>query len=77
VLVGCIWSYDHVVARLLRFVLRVLLFFLALATVVAIGAPETGPIEKAVLIPVLVGFVALTIAVSRIGSTSQRSSQVT
>jgi hypothetical protein len=36
--------------RLLRIALQVVLFFLLLGVVVAIGTPETGPLEKAVLL---------------------------
>ncbi|HVD55906.1 MAG TPA: hypothetical protein VNC17_03620 [Thermoleophilaceae bacterium] len=37
-------------ARLLRFALQVVLFFILLAVVVSIARPETGPWEKVVLV---------------------------
>ena len=56
--------------RLIRFALRLVLFFLAIAAVVAIGTTGTGPIEKVVLGLGLVGLVVLAAQVGRLGRTS-------
>ena len=37
-------------ARLVRLALQVVLFFILLAVVVSIARPETGPLEKVVLL---------------------------
>ncbi|MEX0663869.1 MAG: hypothetical protein WD598_03735 [Acidimicrobiia bacterium] len=52
---------------MLRFALRVVLFFLALGIVIGIATPETGPTEKIVLVFMLVGVLAAGIPAGRIG----------
>jgi hypothetical protein len=46
-------------ARLIRLALQVLLFFMLLALVIAIAAPETGPLEKGALLLLGAGVVWL------------------
>ncbi len=47
--------------RLLRIALQVVLFFLLLGVVVGIGTPNTGGLEKAVLVAVGIGLIWLAI----------------
>ena len=54
--------------RLLRIALQVVLFFLLLSVVVAIGAAETGAVEKAALIGVGLALVWVASRVRRIGA---------
>ena len=54
--------------RLVRLALQVVLFFLLLGTVVAIGAADTGPLEKLVLAVAVAGLVWLAALVRRIGA---------
>jgi hypothetical protein len=56
------------VLRLLRFALLAVLTFLVLGFVVAVGTPETGPIEKSVLVVAIGGLLAAGVFVSRLGS---------
>jgi hypothetical protein len=60
--------YGQPVLRLVRFALLGVLAFLVLGLVVALGSPETGPIEKPVLILAIVGLLAAGVPVRRIGS---------
>jgi hypothetical protein len=55
-------------ARLLRLALQLVLFLVLLGLVIAIAAPETGPLEKATLVPLGVGLVWLAGRVRRIGT---------
>jgi hypothetical protein len=54
--------------RVLRFVLLVVLTFLVLGLIVAIGGPETGPLEKVVLAAATLGLFAVAVPVRRLGS---------
>jgi len=56
------------VLRLVRMALLIVLFFLVLGLIVAVGSPETGPIEKPVLMVGIVGLLAASIPVHRIGA---------
>jgi hypothetical protein len=58
--------------RLVRTVLLVVMTFLTIGLVVALGRPETGPIEKAVLAIIVVGVVAASSPVRRIGLVHNR-----
>ena len=60
--------YGQPVLRLVRFALLAVLVFLVLGLVVALGSPQTGPIEKAVLALAIVGLLAAGVPVRRIGS---------
>ena len=60
--------YSQPVLRLVRFALLAVLAFLVLGLVVALGSPQTGPIEKAVLALAIVGLLAAGVPVRRIGS---------
>jgi hypothetical protein len=60
--------YGQPVLRLVRFALLAVLAFLVLGLVVALGSPQTGPIEKAVLALAIVGLLAAGVPVRRIGS---------
>jgi hypothetical protein len=55
--------------RLLRIALEAVLFFLLLAAVMAIGADETGVVEKLAIAVIAAGLVWLALRVRRIGST--------
>jgi hypothetical protein len=55
--------------RLVRFLLLALLCLFALSLVVALGAPETGPIEDVVLAVGVVGVIAVASPVRRLGAT--------
>jgi hypothetical protein len=54
--------------RLLRLALQLVLFFLLLSLVVAVGSAETGLVEKVALIAAGVVFVWLASHVRRIGA---------
>jgi hypothetical protein len=54
--------------RLVRLALLVVLAFVVLGLVVALARPETGPIEKLVLVLAIVGLLAAAVPVRRIGS---------
>ena len=54
--------------RLLRLALQLLLFFLVLSLVVAVGSAETGLVEKVALIAAGVVLVWLASRVRRIGT---------
>ncbi len=54
--------------RLLRLALLAVLFFWILGLVIAVGRPETGPMEDVVLVAVVAGLFALAVPVRRIGS---------
>jgi hypothetical protein len=56
--------------RLVRFVLLVVMTLLTLSFVIAVGTPETGPLEKAVAALAVVALVAAAGPVRRIGSAS-------
>jgi hypothetical protein len=60
--------YGHPVLRLVRFALLAVLAFLVLGLVVALGSPQTGPVEKAVLALAIVGLLAAGVPARRIGS---------
>jgi hypothetical protein len=53
--------------RLLRIALMVVLVFLTLGVVIAIGSPETGPLEKIVLGGLIVALVLAAARVQRLG----------
>jgi hypothetical protein len=55
---------------LVRLVLLVVMTFLTLGLVIAVGTPETGPLEKAVAALAIVAVVAAAGPVRRIGSAS-------
>ncbi len=63
-------NYDGRVLRLLRFFIRLTLVCFAIGTVIGIGAPETGPFEKATLAVLFVAIVLISIPVGRIGSSA-------
>ena len=52
--------------RLLRLAIQLVLFFLLLSLVVAVGSGQTGPVEKAALIAAGVALVWLVSRVRRI-----------
>jgi len=54
--------------RLLRFVLQLVLFFLLLSLVVAVGSSQTGLVEKVALIAAGVVLVWLASRLRRIGA---------
>ena len=54
--------------RLVRLAILIVLFFVIVGLVVAIGRPETGPIEKVVLVGVVLALFALAVPVRRIGA---------
>jgi hypothetical protein len=54
--------------RFVRFGLLVVMTFLVLGLVIAVGTPETGPLEKAVAALAIVAVVAAAGPVRRIGS---------
>jgi hypothetical protein len=54
--------------RVLRFFLLVVITFLVLGLIVAIGGSETGPMEKVVLVAATVGLFAMAVPVRRLGS---------
>ena len=54
--------------RLLRFALQLILFFLLLSLVVAVGSAQTGVVEKVALIAAGVALVWLASRVRRIGA---------
>ena len=56
--------------RLVRFVLLVVMTFITLGLVIAVGTPETGPLEKAAAALAIVAVVAAAGPVRRIGSAS-------
>jgi hypothetical protein len=60
--------------RLLRIALQVVLFFLLLGVVVGIGTPNTGGLEKAVLVAVLIGLIWLAIRLRSVRSARPWSS---
>jgi hypothetical protein len=53
--------------RLLRFALQLVLFFLLLSFVVAVGSAQTGPVEKVALIAPSVVLIWLASRVRRSG----------
>jgi hypothetical protein len=55
-------------ARLLRLALQLVLFFMLLAVVIAIAAPETGALEKGALLVLGAGLVVLASRVRRIST---------
>lgn len=55
-------------ARSLRVVLQLLLLFMMLAIVIATAAPETGPLEKGVLVLLGAGLVWLAWRVRQIAA---------
>ena len=63
-------SYDRTVLRVVRFALLLVLFFLILGVIVAAGSPETGPIEKPVLVVLAIGLLAASIPIHRLGARS-------
>jgi hypothetical protein len=71
--IGTSGAYGSTIRRMLRFVrflLLVVMTFLALGLVIAVGTPETGPLEKAVAALAIVAVVAAAGPVRRIGSAS-------
>ncbi len=67
---GAYGSTIRRMLRLVRFVLLVVMTFLALGLVIAVGTPETGPLEEAVAALAIVAVVAAAGPVRRIGSAS-------
>jgi hypothetical protein len=65
---GAVRRYARGNMRLLRIALQAVLFFLLLAAVIGIGAPETGVLEKLVLAVIAAGLIWLAIRVRDIGS---------
>jgi protein-S-isoprenylcysteine O-methyltransferase Ste14 len=63
--------------RLLRIALQIVLFFLLLGVVVGIGTPNTGGLEKAVLVAVGLGLVWLATRLRTWRSAPQSSSAST
>lgn len=61
-------DYSRPMLRALRFFLLVVIMFLVLGLIVAIGGPETGPLEKGVLAAVTLGLFAVAVPVRRLGS---------
>jgi hypothetical protein len=58
--------------RVVRTVLLVVMTLLTIGLVVAMGRPETGPNEKVVLAVVVIGVIAVSAPVRRIGSVHSR-----
>jgi hypothetical protein len=65
---GAYGSTIRCVLRFVRFVLLSVMTLLVLGLVVAVGTPETGPLEKAVAALAIVGAVVVAGPVRRIGS---------
>jgi hypothetical protein len=65
---GAYGSTISSVLRFVRFVLLSVMTLLVLGLVVAVGTPETGPLEKAVAALAIVGAVVVAGPVRRIGS---------
>jgi hypothetical protein len=63
--------YGQPVLRLARIALLAVLVFLVVGLVVALGSPQTGPIEKAALALAIVGLLAAGVPVRRIGSQAE------
>ena len=61
-------AYHGTVLRLLRLAILVVISFMTLSLVIAIGGPWTGPAEKVVLAVAVVGLIAAAGPVGRIGS---------
>ena len=61
-------DYPRPMLRVLRFLLLVGITFLVLGLIVAIGGPETGPVEKVVLAAATLGLFAAAVPVRRLGS---------
>jgi hypothetical protein len=59
--------------RLLRIALQVVLFFLLIGVVLGIGTPDTGTVEKIVLVPIGLALVWLAVLVRRIGASQAAS----
>ena len=55
------------VLRLVRFAILLVLVFWQLSIVVALGRPETGPVEDIALLALVLGLFALARPVRRIG----------
>jgi hypothetical protein len=55
--------------RLLRLAILVAMTFVVLSLVIAIGTPETGPIEKVILGAAAIGIIVASAPVRRIGTT--------
>jgi hypothetical protein len=56
------------VLRLVRFALLVVLTFLVLGLIVAVARPETGEVEKVLLVAATAGLLFLAVPVRRIGA---------
>lgn len=56
--------------RLIRIVILTAVTFLVLSLVIGIARPETGPMEKVVLVAAVIGLLGLAVPVQRIGTTS-------
>jgi hypothetical protein len=54
--------------RLLRIAIQVVLFFLLLGVVVALGDPNVGAVEKAAAVAMGVGLVWVAVPVRRLGA---------
>jgi hypothetical protein len=54
--------------RLLRLALQAVLFFLLLGAVMAIGAPETGVLEKVALVVIAAGLIWVAVRIRHFGS---------
>lgn len=63
-------AYVDIVLRLLRLAILVVLVLWILGLIVAIGRPETGGFEDAVLMAIVVGLFAVAVPVRRIGAPS-------
>ena len=61
-------TYASRMVRLVRVAILVILVFWTLSLIVALGRPETGPVEDAVLLLLVTGSIALSVPVHRIGA---------
>ena len=59
------------VIRLARVLLILVLAFFTISFVIAIGTPETGPVEKAVLLALIAGCVFLAARVTTVATHTQ------
>ncbi len=57
----------------LRFALQAVLFFLLLALVLGVAAPQTGPLEKLTLLAVGAVLVVVAVRVRRLGRPASHS----
>jgi hypothetical protein len=59
---------GSVMLRLVRIAILLVLTFLVLSLVIAVARPETGILEKVVLVAAVVGLIAVTSPARRIGA---------